>query len=366
MSEAPVLVVEPYFGGSHRAWAEGIQANLGRPVELLTLPPRWWKWRMRGGAVTLAEQLAARDTRPAAIVVSDMVDLPAFLAFARPRVADVSVALYFHESQLTYPDSPQMEPDLSYAVTNWLSALVADRVVFNSHYHHDVFFQELPRLLRHFPDLTHEHRIAEVRGRAEVLEVGVDLAWVTAGARPRRGPVRFVWNHRWEHDKDPVTFFSAVDALAAEGLDFEVVVCGENFRVEPSEFTEAARRHPDRIVHLGHAPIDEYRDWLLSADVVVSTAQQEFFGVAAVEAMAAGAMPLFPRRLSYPELVPAEWHDHCLYPSGGLVERMRRAVVNAEETRRIAAAIAPAMSRFGWDTMAPRYRRLIDGLTAAR
>src|SRR5690606_40977647 len=31
-----VLVVEPYFGGSHRAWAEGLRNHLGAPVELLT------------------------------------------------------------------------------------------------------------------------------------------------------------------------------------------------------------------------------------------------------------------------------------------------------------------------------------------
>ncbi len=42
---------------------------------------------------------------------------------------------------------------------------------------------------------------------------------------------------------------------------------------------------------------------LLDADVVVSTALHEFFGIGVVEAIAAGAFPLLPRRLAYPEVL---------------------------------------------------------------
>lgn len=363
MSASSAVVVEPYFGGSHRAWAEGLRDHLGIPVTLVTMPARWWKWRMRGSAPDLADQLRTLDVRPEVVIASDMVDLAAFRLFAGQALGGAPVALYFHESQLTYPDSPQMEPDLSYAFTNWVSALAADRILFNSAYHRDVFFAELPRLLRHFPDYTHEHRIPDVRARSEVLEVGVDLSWV--GPRPaRRGSLRILWNHRWEHDKDPATFFAAVDVLAAEGLEFEVVVCGENFRLEPEEFEAAARRHSDSIVHLGFAPIDQYRELLLASDVVVSTARQEFFGMAVVEAMAAGCMPLLPNRLSYPELVPPQWHAECLYAPGTLADRLRRLAESPEVARQVGPQVAGSMARFGWPAMAPRYRATLDALLA--
>ena len=45
---------------------------------------------------------------------------------------------------------------------------------------------------------------------------------------------------------------------------------------------------------------------LQSMDVVISTAEHEFFGIAVCEAVWAGAVPVLPRRLSYPELVTAE------------------------------------------------------------
>ena len=67
-----------------------------------------------------------------------------------------------------------------------------------------------------------------------------------------------------------------------------------------------------------------YLELLLRSSVVASTAVHEFFGIAMVEAMAAGLVPLLPRALSYPELVPAEFHDAVLYDSyGDLVRRLR-------------------------------------------
>lgn len=356
-----LLLVEPYYGGSHRVWADGLAAHLSRPVAMLTLPARWWKWRMRGAAATLAERCADLDGVPAMVLASDMLDVAAFRALARPYLGDVPVGLYFHESQLTYPDSPRAEPDLHYAFTNWQSALAADRVFFNSAYHREAFFAELPRLLRHFPDFTHEHLIGIVEAKSEVLHVGVDLGWASEPIE-RSGPPRLVWNHRWEHDKDPEAFFAAVDVLADEGHDFEVVVCGENFSQDPVVFEQAAQRHPGRIVHMGYLPVDEYRARLRESDVVVSTAHQEFFGIAVVEAVAAGCFPVLPSRLSYPELIPSEWHDQCLYPPGGLVARLREVITRPEVYRKMAGEISPAMTRFAWPRLVPRYEEALDRL----
>lgn len=361
----PILLVEPYLGGSHRAWIDGLVAHVDVPFAVVGHPARWWTWRMRGSAVTLAEQCRALDVAPAAVVVSDMTDLAAFRTFARDTIGDAPVALYFHESQLTYPTSPQMRSDASYAFTNWTSALAADVVWFNSHHHRDVFFGELPGLLRRFPDYTHAHLIDEVRERSSVLEVGVDLGWV--GDRPARdGPIRLLWNHRWDHDKDPVAFFDAVDVVAGEGHQFELVVCGPTFRQRSDEFEAAADRHRDRLVHMGHASRPAYERLLLGSDVVVSTARQEFFGISVVEAAAAGCLPLVPDRLAYPEVIPAAYHHACLYPDGTLVDRLRWAVTHPDEVRGLGAGLAPHMARWGWAEMAPRYREAMVGLVSGR
>jgi len=50
----------------------------------------------------------------------------------------------------------------------------------------------------------------------------------------------------------------------------------------------------------------DYEAALCEADVFVSTAEHEFFGLSAVEAALAGAYPLLPERLAYPEIFGRE------------------------------------------------------------
>jgi len=358
-----ILLIEPYFGGSHRAWAEGYARHSQHRIALLTLPARFWKWRMQGGAATLAEEARQLGTQPDLLLVTDMLNLPAFLGLARRWLADVPVALYCHENQLTYPLPPGEKRDLTYGMINWLSMLAADRVFFNSAHHMEDWFEELPRLLKHFPDYTHVHRIEGVRARSVVLPVGCDLARLDQARVEGRGegPPLILWNQRWEYDKDPATFFRALDVLAEEGLGFRVALAGANVRQQPEEFEAARQRLGERVVHYGHADEATYACLLWQADVVVSTARHEFFGVAVVEAVYCGCFPVLPRRLSYPELIPPSHHDRCLYEDfEGLLARLRWALTNPEEARRSAAPLREAMTRFDWSALAPRYDRLLE------
>ena len=55
-----VLAMEPYAAPSHMAFLRGLQAHSQHRWELLTLPPRKWKWRMRTSALHFAAALAVR------------------------------------------------------------------------------------------------------------------------------------------------------------------------------------------------------------------------------------------------------------------------------------------------------------------
>lgn len=355
-----LLLVEPYHTGSHRAWAEGYAANSGHQVRLVTHPGRWWKWRMRGSAVTLAEALERLGGwQPDLVLASGMVDLAQFRTFARRYIGHPASVLYLHESQLTYPTSPLSDPDLSYAVTNWLSAYAADHVIFNSGYHRDLFFEELPRLLRNFPDLTHEHLIDEVAARSEVLSPGVDLSWI--GERPARNrPPRVLWNHRWDHDKDPDSFADAVEELVEQGVVFELVLLGARPPNPPAALTRIREIAGDRLAYDGEAPVPLYRRLVTGCDVVVSTARQEFFGVSVVEAIAAGCRPVLPDRLAYPWLIPVRYHGALLYDEGGLVEGLRAALADPVSP----PGLRSVMDQYSWEQMAPLYDRRFDQLAA--
>ena len=352
-----IWLLSPYHSGSHRAWAEGYRRHSKHSVRLLTLAGRFWKWRMQGGAIELAAQsdsgLAAGP--PDLILATDMTNLAAWLALTRRTLpAGVPVVLYMHENQLTYPWQEGQKPDLTYAMVNWLSQLCADRVLFNSEFHRRSWFGALPNLLKHFPDYNHLAQIELVRARTGVLPVGVEPL---QDRRPRRlaGAPLIVWNQRWEYDKRPRAFFELLYRLDEAGHSFSLAVAGENFRNTPDEFEEARRRLAHRIEHWGYLPTRQaYLDLLQRADLVISTAAHEFFGISILEAVQAGAFPLLPNRLSYPELIPASLHPACLYDDEEELFLMSAARL------KLPRAAPPSLrhavrERFSWPVVAAAY-----------
>lgn len=352
-----VLLIEPYYGGSHRAWADGYRAFSSHKVDLLTLPASFWKWRMQGGAVTLARLYDDLPHAPDVILASDMFDLAAFRALTRRRTASIPTALYFHENQLTYPQNARQGHGWRYGFTNYISALAADHIFFNSAFHLEAFFATLPKMLKHFPDYNELESVAALRQRADVLPLGLDLRRYNAhrGAESSRGaPPLILWNHRWETDKNPDSFFAALDALAAADVPFRVALTGENFQMQPVAFEAARKRLGARVVQYGYvADFVAYARLLWQADYAVSTAYQDFFGAAVVEAMYCGCVPLLPDRLNYPALIPEDQRALCLYPDDRLhplLLRHLRGEISVDMDRLQGSA-----ARFDWLQVAPQY-----------
>lgn len=358
-----VLFIEPYFGGSHRAFAEGYRRTSRHRIELLTLPACKWKWRMRGGALYLADRLP--DDPPEVLLVSDFLDLATLTALRPHPVADLPTIAYFHENQLTYPVREGEERDFQFGITNMTTCLAADRVLFNSSYHRESFLDATDDLLGKMPDCIPKGVAERIRGRSEVVPVGVDLEPIDAlrpQAADREGPLRILWNHRWEFDKAPEAFFRVIERLENVGLDYDLAVAGQSFRRAPDVFERARRRFAHRLKVFGTVPSrDEYLRLLLESDVVVSTAIHEFFGIAVVEAVYAGCTPLLPHRLSYPELIPDEAHGICLYDSeDDLFDRLRQWALHPEKAREID--LREAMARFDWKKTGPRLDGVLERL----
>jgi glycosyltransferase involved in cell wall biosynthesis len=362
---ARVLLVEPYHGGSHRAWADGLVRHSSHEIHLVTHDAAYWRWRLRASALTLAEQVVdvvREHGPPDVLLVSDMVHLPALLGFLRRDVGDPAVALYVHENQLTHPVGPRDRPDEGLALANWLSMAVADRVLVNSEAQLAELHAAVPVLLGRALDHGHQHRLDEVWARTEVLPVGVELAGIAPdGHAPPDAPL-VVWNHRWDREKRPDRLFSALHRLADEGVAFRLALAGENLRIDPQEFDRIRARLGERVVHVGALDDAGYRRLLASADVTASTAEHETFGIAAVEAMAAGCVPLLPNRLSYPEIVAPQWHEAVLYEDGELRDRLRRVLTDLPAARAAVDGLAASVRRWDWSVIAPRYDAVLSDL----
>ncbi|MDX1407932.1 MAG: DUF3524 domain-containing protein [Saprospiraceae bacterium] len=317
---ATIAAFEGFYGGSHRQWLDQLAQHSAHQFRLFTLPDRFWKWRMHGGAVTLADQFLRSGLRPDLILATDMIDLNVLLGLIRSRVSGVPVALYMHENQLTYPWSatdpdPDAGRDHHYGFINYTSALAADQVWFNSTYHMASFLEALPAFLRMFPDHQNQETVAAIRHKSIVVPLGIDLRSLdTAPIPDRAGVPAILWNHRWEFDKQPDTFFKVLFKLADAGHPFQLIVLGTKGEKYPPVFDAARERLHDHIVHWG--PVNtrtEYAAWLGRADLLPVTAIQDFFGISVVEAMYCDVYPLLPDRLAYPEHVPGQYRAAHLY-----------------------------------------------------
>ncbi|NXJ74649.1 GTDC1 protein, partial [Trogon melanurus] len=406
-----VLLIEAFYGGSHKQLMDLLQEDLQEDCVLCTLPAKKWHWKARTAALYFM-QTVPTSANYRTLFASSVLNL-AELAALRPDLGKLKKVLYFHENQLAYPVRKCQERDFQYGYNQILSCLVADVVVFNSAFNMESFLtsigkfmklvpdhrpKDLEKIIRpkcqvlyfpvRFPDVSRfmpEHKLAHLKKvigvkrngdacRLEALpdqqkssaimkssdarrESGLCEAQpglcstrheglpspVTARARsseseasestnpcqeeeeakrhltfnlssissgwddPQR-PLHIVWPHRWEHDKDPETFFKVLLKLKEEELPFHVSVLGETFTEIPDIFAEAKKALGSSVVRWGYLPgKDDYFQALCVADVVVSTAKHEFFGVAMVEAVHCGCYPLCPKALVYPEIFPAEY-----------------------------------------------------------
>lgn len=344
------LFIEPYLNGSHRALAQALmQAQPGRWT-LLGLPGRSFRWRMRGGAAYFAEAAVEILREPwDALLCSSMLNL-AELRGLVPELARVPAMVYFHENQLAYPaagqaDPGQQERDLFLAFSNLTSAAAAKLVGFNSAYHRDQVISAAGELLSRLPDAVPFGLAQELVDKARVLPVPLMVDEADGLERePRQGALRLVWNHRWAQDKDPDGFFDALAELVEQGLDFRVAVLGRKSGKPPAVFKRAGELLGDRLVHLG--PVEErseYWSWLFWADLCVSTALQEYQGLAVAEAAWAGCRPLVPDALVYPEIYPSDLR----YAPGELANQIA------------ALAARPDLARQG------DYRSLVEHMTDA-
>ena len=369
-----VLALEPWYGGSHRNFVDGLIENSRHEYELVTMAARFWKWRLQGGAQTLARkcrQLVESGFTPDVILASSMVNIPAFLALSRKYIGNVPVVYYLHENQLTYPLSKEEKRDLSYAYINYLSCLAADQVVFNSEFHYNEFIRALPGLLRVFPDYTHLHTVSEIRAKSRVMHLGMNLQAHARYANTKgsdRGSPIVLWNQRWEYDKNPEAFFRLMNRLDDAGCRFRLILAGKRFEEQPSEFDTAFERYADRILHYGYAEdFEEYSRLLHRADIVVSTAIHEFFGIAMLEAIYCGCHPLLPNRLSYPELIPEKLHKPLLhapilYDDDESLFTILKAMLMGEERPLPHGTLRGIVEHLDWSVHVEQYDALMASL----
>ncbi|XP_023228449.1 glycosyltransferase-like domain-containing protein 1 isoform X1 [Centruroides sculpturatus] len=326
-----VLLIEPFYAGSHKQLIDLLNEEFRSSTDLYTLPGKKWHWRARTSALHFSQALPTQhDFR--VLFASSVLNLAELIAL-RGDLTKLHKVLYFHENQLLYPVEKRQERDFQYGYNQIISCLVADEIVFNSRFNQESFLHALSTYFTIMPKPRPKDLESKIRPKCRVLYYpltsmalnerlngllegdewnNLSESQCTSLSKNKDSsdvlddltPLHIVWPHRWEHDKNPEEFFEVLYCLK-EQHSFRLSVIGESYSEIPDVFSKAKVALKENIDNWGYRETrEEYLRVLASADVVVSTAKQEFFGVAMLEAIQHRCYPLCPNRLVYPEIYP--------------------------------------------------------------
>lgn len=353
-----IIILDPFYEYSHKQWAEGLKKYSSHDIEILSLSAHHWKWKMVGGAIDLAERFNQLNGTPDLILATDMLDLNTFLSLIKIDKTKTSISLFFHENQITYPwqnaNNPiAKERNHHYGFINFRSCISADHIYFNSYYHLRSFIDSLPAFLKMFPGFKPSKYITEIKEKSIVLPLGLELPETTEN-NPSETPV-FLWNHRWEHDKNPDVFFKTLFKLKERGTSFELIVLGKSYGQIPPIFEEARAYLKEEIIRWGFVESkSEYKDLLKKANLLLVTSQQDFFGISAVEAISHGVYPVLPKRLAFPEHIPQDLHQDVLYESDDeLISKLEEIISKKKFTN--MSRLQQNVQKYNWNELIYQY-----------
>ena len=377
-----ILLLSAYDAMSHKMWR-------GRLLEMfpehtwtqLVLPPRHFNWRIRGNSLQWAlneKDLLNQDYD--FLIATSMVDLSSLRGFI-PRIAQLPTLLYFHENQFVYPlGSKQRSNNVEPQLVPLYSALCADAIVFNSTYNRSTFLQGAKELLKKLPDQLSPELLERIE-KSEIIPVPLEEfsfePVTTAMLENSKQILDVVWNHRWEYDKGPKLLLSLAQAILTQRLPIRLHVVGQQFRSSPVEFKKIAallEQHAAALaIDQGSFGFVENREGYISllrrCDVVLSTAEHDFQGLAIQEACTLRCTPLVPDALVYPEYIDSEF----LYPfneSSGDEANCAGILKQLQDwqsmlTKNIALPRV-TLDGFSQKTLRPKYAELLERLFEER
>ena len=359
-----IVLIEPFFTGSHKQWALGYKNYSRHNIHIIYLKGIYWKWRMHGGAITLSKMFnnyIKENSKPDLILVTDMLNLPVFTSFA--NVNGIPIVSFFHENQITYPWSTQdrdkeKNRDHHYGFINYSTALRSDLIMFNSSFHKNSFIKELKKFLKQFPDNNDLYNVDIIDNNSIVSYLGLDLKKFDCYKNTNQNKIPIIlWNHRWEYDKNPDDFFNCLKKLKKERIKFELIILGEEFQTEMKVFTKARSHFSNEIIHMGYCKsFSEYATLINKADIIPVTTNQEFFGVSIIEAIYCDVYPLLPKRLTYPELFDNKKNPENFYlDDNDLFIKLKKILKN-----KLRKSLKKYSEKYDWSIVAKNYDDLMN------
>ncbi len=220
-------------------------------------------------------------------------------------------------------------------------------------------------MLQRLPDGVPGNISQSLKSKSVVVPVPLEQSQFVKN-KTKRDKFTIVWNHRWEHDKWPESFFAALRELKKRKLPFQIHVLGQQFKNNPQIFERAKQEFAEQVISWGMiVDVNQYRQILRASHVVVSTALHDFQGLSILEAVANGAVPVVPDRLAYIELFDKTFR-YSSYPEDLDMQSIiltEQLIMLYNQFNSNTLPNAPDLSHLSWGVLKEKYVDLIDSVT---
>jgi glycosyltransferase involved in cell wall biosynthesis len=303
-----ILLLSPYDIASHCYWWEGLKSNFPEyQWTVLTLPARYFSWRMRGNSLSWAyEQKQVLEQHYDLLIACSMTDLSSLRGFI-PNLSTLPTIVYCHENQFYYPANEQQQGKLEQQIIQIYNFECADKVVFNSDFNRDSCLNGIAQLLNKLPDHVPKNLVKNIKDKSEVLSVPIHSQKIDL---TKNQSFTITWNHRWEYDKGLEHLLCLIKRIVSSDMDCKINILGQQFRKTPDEISKVISLIKDTKFEGTIGYIEnrlEYFKTLASSHLVLSNSLHEFQGLAIMEAVKLNCVPVLPNRLSYQEFFPTKY-----------------------------------------------------------
>ncbi|MEX1100046.1 MAG: glycosyltransferase, partial [Bacteriovoracaceae bacterium] len=149
--------------------------------------------------------------------------------------------------------------------------------------------------------------------------------------------------------------------LKASLPELEVDLLGCDHQGKSKEvFAELKNNYSQAVTYYGEVPErSDYYNRLKDCRLLAVTSLHDFFGLSVAEAIFHGVIPLLPRRLAYPELIPPRLHSKLLYNDYKELEHKARSLLKSGLESQERQELMKWMDQFRWPNIAKNFLELL-------